>query len=304
MVSTRISQFILENLETILQEWEDFARSLEAGGALSVAALRDDAEQMLRFIAADLETQQNTHEQSEKAKGHRAKLGDQTSAAAHHGLRRLEEGFDMVQLVSEYRALRASVTRLWIGSGGPSQGSMEDLIRFNEAIDQVLAEAVKRFSEQLDRSRDLLMAIIGHDLRGPLSAINTSRALLESAPLEEDSLRAVRTIERSVERMDELLADLSDFTRLRFGIALPVERKPANLSHVCNRIIEETRDAHPDYRISFDMRGDLSGLWDITRIGQLLSNLIRNAVQHGTQQSAITVTARGERDAVVLLVHS
>src|SRR6476646_6887591 len=109
-----LSKFILTNLEHILVEWEAFARSLPAGASMTPRALRDDAERMLRFIAADLATGQTVGEEIAKSHGRGESLPEGEQSAAHdHGLQRLAEGFDLVQMVSEYRALRASVTRLW-----------------------------------------------------------------------------------------------------------------------------------------------------------------------------------------------
>src|SRR6476646_107316 len=108
-----LADFILTNLERILTEWEAFAKSLPAGGSMTPRALRDDAERMLRFIAADLATGQTLAEEIAKSQGRGEPLPEGERSAAHdHGLQRLADGFDLVQMVSEYRALRASVTRL------------------------------------------------------------------------------------------------------------------------------------------------------------------------------------------------
>jgi hypothetical protein len=107
-----LSNFILTNLEPILVEWEAFAKSLPAGASMTPRALRDDAERMLRFIARDLATRQTVDEEIAKSQGHGERLPDGEQSAAHdHGLQRLADGFDLVQMVSSTgrcaRALRA-----------------------------------------------------------------------------------------------------------------------------------------------------------------------------------------------------
>jgi len=107
-----LAEFITANIEAILAEWESFARSLPPGHTMTSTALRNDAEKMLRFIAADMATAQSEPERAAKGRGQKPELGGD-SAAHTHGRLRLTQAFDLAQMVSEFRALRASVTRLW-----------------------------------------------------------------------------------------------------------------------------------------------------------------------------------------------
>lgn len=134
----KLADFILAHRESILVEWEAFARTCApASGTMSVDALRDHADQMLTVIAADLRTPQDALEQSEKSKG-RGRSDDPgaVTAAEQHGAGRAESGFTVEQMVAEYRALRASVIRLWTQQKGELlPADLVDLTRFNEAID-------------------------------------------------------------------------------------------------------------------------------------------------------------------------
>jgi hypothetical protein len=110
----RLDKFILENPEAILQEWEDFAVDyLSDADGMNKDQLRDHLSEMLLTIAADLARPQSAKDQKQKAKGQQISDGSDT-AAATHGSERLAAGFSLNSIVSEYRALRASVTRLWI----------------------------------------------------------------------------------------------------------------------------------------------------------------------------------------------
>ena len=144
----RLSDFISQHTESILQGWEDFARTLEIpGDAMSKLALRDHASLMLTTIAADLRTPQSRVEQQAKSKGHAPK-GLVETYAESHAVERLRAGFTIDQLLSEYRALRASVLKLWgEASDNTLLTDLVDITRFNEAIDQALAESVSRFSD-------------------------------------------------------------------------------------------------------------------------------------------------------------
>lgn len=145
----RLSTYILENLEGILQEWEKFAATLVPPEQQSDRTmLRDHAKQMLETIAADLDSPETPREKIEKSKGLLAPAIIE-SAAATHGAVRWESGFSLDSAVAEYRALRASVTRLWqeayIHQPG-KETAINDLIRFNEAIDQAICESVASYS--------------------------------------------------------------------------------------------------------------------------------------------------------------
>src|SRR4030095_1107392 len=130
-----------------------------------IEMLRDHAGEMLDAITADLNSQQSESEQAEKSKGKRdAKPGRSDTAAQLHGAARAESGFSVEQVFSEYRALRASVIRLWIehtGALGPKD--FVDLGRFNEAIDQALAESIARYTRNINHSREVFLGILGHD---------------------------------------------------------------------------------------------------------------------------------------------
>jgi len=130
---------------------------------------------MLEAIATDLDTFQSAADQDQKAKGKAPRRAtEDTAAEVHAGLREVH-GFTMDQLLSEYRALRASVLRLWIEAfPSPDRTNLVDIMRFNEAIDQATAEATARFTRELRHSRDLFLAVLGHDLRNPLNSIALS----------------------------------------------------------------------------------------------------------------------------------
>ena len=154
----RLADFILANVEPILLEWESFARSIWPNGATAdPAEVRDEAEDILRATASDMQSDQTGAQQAEKSKGaSRAwdERGDLTRASSTHGSGRVASGFDLWAVIAEYRALRASVLRLWRESGpAPDLRDIDDVTRFNESIDQSLTHAVRSYVEQVERDR-------------------------------------------------------------------------------------------------------------------------------------------------------
>lgn len=302
----RLADFILDNLEPILQSWEDFARSIpSAARSLDAKGLRDHAEQMLRVIAADLRTSQSVTEQIDKSVGKANRRLDETAAEIHAVLRH-DAGFSIDEMVSEYRALRSSVLRKWlqaIESGTAFE--VEDMTRFNEAIDQALAESVASYSKSVTTTRNVFLGILGHDLRTPLGAIQLGAEVL----LLDDNLGAKPTmlasrIYTSAKRANKIVTDLLDFTRSQSGAGIPLQRLEINLAAVCEGMVEEVRAYNPEHQISCKTRGNLTGRFDAARMEQVFSNLISNAVQHGSRTAPVKVDMHVDEDHVVFTVHN
>ena len=159
----KLSEFIRNNIDAILQDWVQFAGSIQPkAGDMDKEALLDHAKLMLEDIAAGLDLPEGQHEH---AKG-RSPPSVITSAAEEHGLERFASGFSITDLVSEYRALRASAIRLW-GEFRPREAlDNYDLIRFNEAIDQELYEAIGSFSAENERKTRLFDAVFSSSAEG------------------------------------------------------------------------------------------------------------------------------------------
>jgi signal transduction histidine kinase len=304
----RLSDFIATNAEPILAEWEAFARThVPAGEAMVVAGVRDHAADILKAVAADLRSPQTELERREKSRGEAGADGRVADTAAQtHGALRAEAGFTLGQMISEFRALRASVLRLWRATVGPPDGTaFEDLARFDEAIDQALAESATRYARDIEQSREMFLAILGHDLRTPLGAIMMSAGgLLMSRDLGQPQQAAASRILTSGARITGMVNDLLDFTRTRLGAGIPLSRAEADLGEVARQAVGEAAAYHPDRDIRFETAGDLRGSWDAARLGQALSNLVGNAVQHGSPGSPITVVARGVPGGVAVSVHN
>ena len=304
----RLADFIVKNREPILAEWEAFARTCApASTSMDISALRDHASEMLTVIAADLKTPQDKHEQAEKSKGNAPDVdANKKTAAEKHGADRAESGFTTDQMVSEYRALRASVIRLWTKAQGElTSAELEDLTRFNEAIDQSLAESITRYTQDLDHSKEMFLAILGHDLRTPLGAVMMSAEfMLETKELKEPHLTLASRIASSSKRMNKMIGALLDFTRSRLGGGIPIVRAEMDMGKVVHDVVNEISAAHPDRTIKVDARGALQGEWDCPRISQVLTNLIGNALEYGSAGTIATVEARADDKEISVVIHN
>jgi signal transduction histidine kinase len=302
----RLSDFIIKNLEPILQAWEDFARTIEVPGeALDSKALRDHAEQMLRAIALDMRTYQSVQEQIAKAHGN-SPADELETAAEIHAVTRLMAGFTLDQMVSEYRALRTSVVGQWLGQVKDGAAfEVDDMTRFNEAIDQALGESIASYSSAVEASRNVFLGILGHDLRTPLGAILLGADVLRrSDDLGARETKIASGIYTSVRRASQIVGDLLDLTRCQMGPGIPVKKEYIDLTPLCTRIVEEIRTFHPRAKIMFNAGAPARGEFDGARIEQVISNLLSNAVQHGDLEFPIEVTLEPVEGSVVFSVHN
>lgn len=305
----RLSEFMLAHREQILSEWVAFARScLIPAGHTDLAMLRDHASEMLDAIAADLNTKQTKSEQVDKSEGKSDAEPDSgpDTAAQSHGAARADSGFTVEQMVSEYRALRATVIRLWINTAGElGRQDLDDLVRFNEAIDQALAESTSRFTKNLDQSKEMFLAMLGHDLRTPLGAImGSAHGIMNATEFPETLRKKASLIVSSSRRMNGLLGDLLDFTRSRLGRGIPIVRADMDLAKIGRQTVDEIAALHPTHVLNFEATGELQGQWDSARVHQALSNVINNAVQHGSDTSPVNVSIRGHANDVELVVQN
>jgi diguanylate cyclase (GGDEF)-like protein/PAS domain S-box-containing protein len=207
----RLPDFIRANVDSILDEWERFAKAFPNAKDMDQLSLRDHARGILFVIADDLECAQSPDERDAKSKGQAPAASAETEAQLH-GLARFAEGFDVNESVAEFRALRASVLRLSVDSLALPSVTADDITRFNEAIDQALAESLARFVDMKERRNRLFEALLSSspDLNYILETsgaiIYANKAFSEvfqkpSAELVGDDFRSLcRPFVRDIER--------------------------------------------------------------------------------------------------------
>ncbi len=300
----RLAEFILANIEPILVEWEAFARSLVPGANMTIAALRDDAGSILRATARDMQNRQSLQQQESKSKGDGGAdtvASDRLDNASNlHGVERVGAGFHITDVVSEYRALRASVLRLWQKSfPQPNLNDIDDIIRFDESLDQSLASGVGSYSKRIDESRRMFLAILSHDLRNPLACIRMAADLVSLDNEDPATADMISIIKSNTDAMRQLINDLIDFSSSGSGRAMPLNRGPVDLEELCREVIDSCRTTHPGRTVRFHSDGDVNGVWDAGRIRQIVSNLMGNAIQHGSPEGSIdlSVTSKGMSSA-------
>lgn len=159
----------------------------------------------------------------------------------------------------------------------------------------------QRLSEAIGY-RERMMAVLGHDLRNPMSAVTTAAAAMLRQENSEFVRGKVRIVQRAAERMTEMIDSLLDFSRVQAEGKLPVSRSPSDLGEAAREVVDETRVAWPTPTVDLQLKGNLAGRWDRARIAQALSNLLANALQHGDPRAPVYISFDGTGDEVVVKV--
>jgi signal transduction histidine kinase len=306
-LAMQLSLFIRANMREILTEWTAFARKNEPeDGDMTTLALVDHAEAILTAVALDIDTHQTDQEQYQKSQGEDDPVSSsEETAAAIHGRLRHASNFSLLQLSSEFRALRATVLRLWLPHvDAMSQVTIYEMVRFNEAIDQALAESIVTYSARAERTRDLFLAVLGHDLRAPLATISLVASLLKSPSLVEQTGKHADKLQRSAMLMSAMITDLLGYARLQLGGGMPTVRTAVDVREVCEAATADARAMFPGGAIRLDYSGDLMGSFDRVRLQQLVTNLLINAVQYCTKGTEVVLSVFGGPEAIRLLVQN
>lgn len=297
----RLVEFISSHSEAILVEAATYAKTLPPLAHEPEETLRDHFPRILEAIVKDLRQRQSR--QASRAKGHgEAPVvdGAPDTAAQTHGRLRAKDGLRTVQLVAEYRALRASVLRLWMQTD-PMHTSIDDVIRFNEAIDQAIAESVEYYSAEMDQLRNVFLGVLGHDLRSPLNAVLLTSELISKLSTEPAIARHLGVLIRSGRRMSALLDTLLHYNRSALGRGIAIHRARIDLGREGEAELELLRAALPDAVLTLACEGDLVGEVDASTIREAMGNLVHNAATYG-DGAAIDMTLSGTRDTLVLSV--
>src|SRR5665213_3554047 len=278
----RVAQFIRTHPAEIEAEWEKFAKAISpAAPALSVWSLRDHLREILLAVADDMESPQTPQEQSQKGQGKKIRGGPIDRISALHARVRLNSGFNLEQAISEYRALRSSILFLWMQTAPKNEDViLAEVTRFNETIDQAIAEVIRRFADKSEHYSDVFLGVLTHEVRNPLNVIRLSGETLRASELDAAQFRGVERILRGVGSIDRLVNDLSILVRRRVRVPFPLRRTNSDLGDICELTLEEVKALPSDAIFALEKTGDLKGNWDRERLAQVIYNLVTNAVTH------------------------
>ncbi len=218
----------------------------------------------------------------------------------------LERGLSIGELMTGCRALVHGVLRRWPAEE-PEFGArqLHELTCFVDVMEQSSAAVARAYTSYLQQARELVMGSIAHDLRNPLGAIHYSaEALALDRDLPPQPRAMVELIRNSTRRMEQMVSQLLDYVHVQLGDPLPLIRVPTDLGKVLRNIVDELQASHRHDSLHLELRGALTGSWDPGRLARLLSNLIGNALEHGSPGAPVRVTAWREEQTICVAVHN
>lgn len=205
----------------------------------------------------------------------------------------------------ELTGLRGDGKRLFLEVLGRAVEYAGRTVRMTAVWDISARKAAEEAAARADTFREQLLGVVGHDLRSPLYAIQLSvGAMQRGGGLNETQSRQVSHVATAAKRMERMIHELLDFTRARLAGGLPVRPTPLSLDKLLERTVEEFQVSHPTRLIVSKVEGDVRGSWDESRLGQLLDNLVGNAVQHSPEDSPVDVKLVGAVEGLTLSVHN
>ncbi len=201
--------------------------------------------------------------------------------------------------------LTASLVRTPNGSPDYFISVIEDIDEAKRsAIERVLLlereQSARQEAERAAKVAELFVAVLGHDLRNPLSAIEMNGKLL-ARTCDERSRHVADRIASSAERMARMIEQILDFSRIRSGHGLPHKPTSMDLRDVLARVVQELASAKGGERIGIEVDGDTRGVWDDDRMAQVFSNLIANALEHSPERAAVRVSVDARNATTVAI---
>lgn len=190
-----------------------------------------------------------------------------------------------------------------------AEGSVARLLAIGRDVTEqrrVAAERDRMTShlEETLRFNEMFVAAVGHDLRNPISAVITGAKLIAQRATDADVVRLSTTIRNGALRMQRMTNALFDLTRARLDGGIPIRPGALDLRLLAEKVFEEHQLAAPTRAMSLRIHGNLEGCWDATRLEQIISNLLGNAVQHGLESVPIAMAVSGEPSAVLIEVRN
>jgi|KBSMisStandDraft_5_1062788.scaffolds.fasta_scaffold36324_2 signal transduction histidine kinase len=292
-----LRRFLHESLDDILAEWE------KEGGlpATGLTARRLHFGQVLRAVADEMNRMSASAATASAAAA--ATLAEDAPRRAGGG----EPSHSHAgQLVDDYASLRASVLRQWRQKHpSPSAADLDELVHFNEAMDRSLAELSATFSPSQSQPNALFLGVLNHELRTLVASILMSGQVLthRSAPGSPEG-KAAQRILRSCEQLRQTLDALSDFTNVRLGTQIEIDRVEDDMGVLCRQALDEFARIDGERKVRLSSEGDLHGNWDAVRIREAIRGLIANAARFASRGSAVTIVVDGQTDdEVKVTVH-
>jgi signal transduction histidine kinase len=293
-----LTAFIRQHRNAIVDEWLSRAVKLPNAQTLAPPALWDHVPDILDRLADAIDRRDDTA----------AALED---LPEQHASLRFRQGYDLRQVIAEYRLLREVIMQMYAERSdlsAQSRPDMHSLTVLNEQLDRAIGEAVDHYALERDQARDKFVAILGHDLRDPLNTVVFQASALSqrAGELDPKTVTALGRIAASGKRMERMIRDLLDFARGHLGGGFTIVPTAFDARAFLASRVQEIADAHPDRDVQCvapSVSGDFHVEWDADRISQVITNLVHNALVHGRDPIVVEPHDEGEQVSITVRNH-
>lgn len=217
------------------------------------------------------------------------------SAVEAHVADRFRLGFEIDSVVMEYSRLRQCLCL--------ELATREQVAQLDLAIDGALGYAMRRFAAHREELRERYIGVLAHDLRSPLACITMAAEMMLGAERTPRERSLVELVLDSSDRMQRMVTDVLSWAR-GSGEAFPVVLRPADFGSILRGVIDEARVAYGDGSVVCGMVGDLHGEFDRDRVHQAITNLVRNAIEHGGGAAEVHAAEIDEGATISLVVRN
>ena len=155
------------------------------------------------------------------------------------------------------------------------------------------------------RLNELFVAAVSHDLRSPLMVLRMGAEVLDRSIVDPDARRTLNRMRSSADRILSMLEQLYDLARARLGGGITIDPRVASFRILADKVLDELRLAHPERRLQIAyVSVSMDGVWDELRLAQVLTNLVGNAIRHGTPGEAVDLIVDGSPNSLSFEVHN
>lgn len=287
-----------QRADRIMRRWEERAvKEISAANHQETLALRNSLPEYLDQLVNALKT--TTDRTQARIKADRL---DSERVGRKHGRERAGSvNYTMDQLIREYHILRQVVCDTLEEEAPLTPIEREVIVA---SVEQAVNDAATQFSETLRDIQERLTHTLAHDLRGPITAAKTSAQLILRRPDDPDHcVKTASRISNSMDRLDSMIHDLLDASRIRAGQSLPLEFKECDLDLIARQVADEANFEHGN-RFAVVSCGPCLGYWSESGLRRVLENLTTNAVKYGDPSTPITITIKQSEKSVTFSVHN
>lgn len=289
-MTLRTHEFLRRERDRIMLEWERAIRDAPQRISLDDSALRNELPEFLDALAAWVQSEEGPA---------RGTLRD---IPAKHAKQRLRNAYELAQVISELRVLRATILRLLLLAEAAERARADvpeeterrvvELARLQEGLDEAITSSVECFVAERERIRERFIGVLSHDLRSPLTSVVVSAdRLLRSGRLPPGMDRVAARIARGAALMNRMVRDLLDLARGRLADGIPIVVAQTDMVDVCRATADDAAITHPGREIIVKAGSELWGEWDRDRALQAVGNLVGNALTYGHDPVTISVTS-------------